>query len=140
MARVIRFFIVLAYVMLPGVCIGGGTVSLAEIDSLLQQKPPVRNFLMSSLDMNSTVMAAVRFGSHANYLGGARMGPYIIQARPKSPRDASPLEVVLCTDARFFDASGSVTEDEMNAVRLEEKLTVVMLREVNSAPAIPSCP
>jgi len=49
------------------------------------------------------------------------MGPYI--------------EVMLCTDAQFFDASGKLTRDEMNAVRLEEKLTVVMLREVNAAPA-----
>ncbi len=140
MATVIRLLIVLACVMLPSVCIGGGTVSLAEIDSLLRQKPLVRNFLMSSLDMDSTVMAAVRFGSHVKYLGGAHMGPYMIQSRPKTPKDAAPLEVVLCADARFFDASGQVTEDEINAVRLEEKLTVVMLREVNSAPAIPTCP
>ena len=95
---------------------------------------------MSSLDMDSTVMAAVRFGSHLKYLGGGHMGPYMIQARPKTPKDASPFEVVLCTDARFFDASGQVTEDEMNAARLEEKLTVVMLRELNSRPAIPNCP
>ena len=140
MARVICFFIVLACVVLPDVCIGGGTVGLAEIDPLLRQQPQVRNFLLSSLDMDSTVMAAVRFGSHVKYLGGAHMGPYMIQARPKSPKDASPLEVVLCTDARFFDASGKATEDEVNAVRLEEKLTVVMVREVNSAPAIPNCP
>ena len=139
MAVVIRFLVVLGWVMFPGVCIGGGTINLAEIDSLLRQKPQVRNFLMSSLDMDNTVMAALRFGSHTK-LGGAHMGPYMIRARPKTPKDASALEVVLCTDARFFDAAGKVTEDEINAVRLEEKLTVVMLREGNSAPAIPNCP
>ena len=139
-ARAIRFFIVLAGVLLPCDCVGGGTVSLAEIDPLLRQKPEVRTFLMSALDMDSTVMAAVRFGSHVQHLGGAHMGPYMIQARPRTPKDALRIEVVLCTDARFFDASGKLVQDEMDAVRLEEKLTVVMLREVNSAPAIANCP
>lgn len=133
-------FILLGFLMAPCICLGAGTVSLAEIDPLLRQRPEIRDFLMSSLDMDSTVMAAVRFGSHVKYLGGARMGPYMIQARPKTPKGASPLEVVLCTEARFLDASGKPTGDETNAVRLEEKLTVVMLREVNSAPAIPNCP
>ena len=135
----IRILLLSACVFVPGVCLGGGTVSLAEIDSLLRQKPSLRNFLMSSLDVDDTVMAALRFGPHTK-LGGARMGPYMIQARPKTPKNASPLEVVLCTDARFFDASGRVTEDETNAVRLEEKLTFVILRELNSVPAIPNCP
>jgi len=139
MATFIRIFLLLVCVFVPGVCLGGGTVSLAEIDSLLRQKPSVRNFLMSSLDMDDTVMAALRFGPHTK-LGGARMGPYMIQARPKIPKDASPLEVVICTDALFFDASGRATEDEINAVRLEEKLTAVILRELNSHPAIPNCP
>ncbi|MGE5215471.1 MAG: hypothetical protein ACM3SP_00550 [Chloroflexota bacterium] len=140
MRKVFSFFIVLISALRPEVCIGGGTVSFADIDPLLRQQPQVRNFLMSTLDMDGTVMAAVRFGSHVKYLGGARMGPYMIQARRKSLKDAPPLEVILCTDARFFDESGKMTEDEVNAVRLEEKLTVVMLRQVNSAPPIPSCP
>ncbi len=140
MATVVRFCAVLAFVMIPSVCVGAGTVGIAEIEPLLRQKPQIRTLLMSSLDMDVTVIAAVRFGAHFKHLGGGRMGPYIIQARPKSSKDALPIEVVLCTDARFIDASGRVTEDEMNAVRLEEKLTVVMLRDVNSAPAIPNCP
>jgi len=139
-ARAIRSFIVLACVLLPRLCVGGGTVSLAEIDPLLRQKPEVRTFLMSSLEMDNTVMAAVRFGFHVRHLGGAHMGPYMIPARPRTPKDALPIEVVLCTDARFFDASGKSIQDEMNAVRVEEKLTAVMLREVNSAPAIANCP
>jgi hypothetical protein len=64
----------------------------------------------------------------------------MIQARPRIPKNALPIEVVLCTEARFFDTSGELIQDEINAVRLEEKLTVVMLREVNSAPAMANCP
>jgi len=140
MATVFRLFFVLTFAVVPCVCAGAGTVSFSEIDPLLAQKPHIRMFLLSTLDMDGTVMAAVRFGSHFKYLGGARMGPYIIQARPKTPKNANPIEVVLCTDARFLDASGKVTQDEANAAHLAETLTVVMLRDVNSSPAIPSCP
>ena len=139
MARAIRRLVVLL-AALPGVCVAAGTVTLADIDPLLQQEPLVRSFLMSSFDMDPTVTAALRFGSHVKYLGGAHAGPYIVIARPKAPKDAAPLEIVLCTDTRFFDPSGRPTEDEANAARLEEKLTAVMLRETGSKPAIPSCP
>jgi hypothetical protein len=135
-----RFFAALALAMLPGLGLAAGTVGLADVDPLLRQKPRLRAFLMSAFDMDGTVTAAVRFGPHLKYLGGARTGPYMIQARPKAPKDAAPLEIVLCTDARFFDASGKPTQDETNAARVEEKLAAVMLREAGSAPAIPSCP
>jgi hypothetical protein len=92
------------------------------------------------LDQNETVMAAVRFGPHFEHLSGSRMGPYIIEARPRGSKDGNPLEIVLCTDARFLDESGHVVQDETSATRVEEHLTAVMLREVGSAPAIPSCP
>ena len=95
---------------------------------------------MSSLDMDGTVMAAVRFGSHFKYLGGAHMGPYMIRARPKLAQDAAPIEIVLCTDARFLDASGNVTQDQVNAAHVEENVTAVILRDVDSSPAMPNCP
>jgi hypothetical protein len=136
----LRFCSALILLAAPSVSIGAGTVNFSEVVPLLEQKPGIRMFLMSSLDMDSTVTAAVRFGSHLRYLGGARMGPYIIQARPKLPENAARIEVVLCTDAQFFDASGKVTRDQFNAARLEETLTAVMLRDVKSTPAIPSCP
>ena len=122
------------------VAVAGGTISLDELEPLLRQKPEIQAFLMSSLEMDRTAMAAVRLGSHFKALGGTRVGPYLIQARPKTPGNSRVLEVVLCTDARFFDESEKETEDEANAVRLVEKLTVVMLRELDAAPPIPSCP
>jgi Ran GTPase-activating protein (RanGAP) involved in mRNA processing and transport len=132
--------VLLASGLAPSWCGAGGTVGLADVDPLLRQKPALRSFLRSSLDLNETVMAAVRFGPHLEHLGGARMGPYMIEARPKGAKDGRPLEVVLCTDARFLDESGKVVESEMTAVRVEERLTTVMLREFGATPAIPSCP
>ena len=133
-------FVVLAWVLAPAISVAGGTVGLADIDPLLRQKPALREFLTSSLDLNGTVMAAIRFGPHFEHLSGERMGPYMIEARPKGSKGGSPVELVLCTDARFVDETGKVVETETKAARVEEKLTAVMVREVGSLPAVPPCP
>jgi hypothetical protein len=130
----------LVWVLAPSLSIAGGTVGLGDIDPLLRQKPAVRDFLISSLDLNDTVMAAIRFGPQFEHLSGGRMGPYMIEARPKGSKGGSPVELVLCTDARFVDETGKVVESQMKATRVEEKLTAVMLREVGTLPAIPTCP
>ena len=130
----------LGWVLAPSLSIAGGTVGLGEIDSLLRQKPALRDFLTSSLDLNDTAMAAVRFGPHFEHLSGGRMGPYLVEARPKGSKGGKPVELVLCTDARFVDEAGEVVANEMKATRVEEKLTVIILREVGSQPAIPECP
>ncbi len=68
------------------------------------------------------------------------MGPYLVEARPKGSKGGKPVELVLCTDVRFVDEAGEVVANEMKATRVEEKLTVVILREVGSQPTIPECP
>ena len=68
------------------------------------------------------------------------MGPYMIQGRPKGSAGGNTLEIILCTESRFLDESGKPTRNESAAVRLEERLTTVLLRELGSVPAIPACP
>jgi len=133
-------WVLLTSFMVPRPTSAGGTVGLDEVDRLLRQQPSLRSFLMSSLELESTVMAAVRLGPQFQHLGGARAGPYLIQGRPKGSKDGEPLEVVLCTHVRFLDAEGKVPADETEATRVEERLTVVMLREAHSKAAFPSCP
>jgi hypothetical protein len=130
----------LAVLVLPTASRAGGTVGLDEADRLLRQRPSLRRFLMSSLELENTVMAAVRLGPHFEHLGGARVGPYLLEGRPKGSKDGEPLEVVLCTHVRFLDAEGKVPAEESEATRVEERLTVVMIREAHSQPAVPSCP
>ena len=127
-------------VLAPSLSIAGGTVSLGEIDPLLRQQPALREFLTTSLDLNDTVMAAIRFGPQFEHLNGGRMGPYMIEARPKGSKAGRPVELILCTEARFVDEAGRVVESEVKATRVEEKLTAVMIREVGSLPAVPTCP
>jgi hypothetical protein len=132
--------VIFTWLSAPTFSIAGGTVGLADIDPLLRQKPALREFLASSLDLNDTVMAAIRFGPQFEHLSGGRMGPYMIEAWPKGSKGGSAIELVLCTDARFVDEAGKVVESDIKAARVEEKLTAVMLREIGSLPAVPTCP
>src|SRR5882724_12623804 len=93
----------LGWALAPSLSIAGGTVGLGEIDPLLRQKPALRDFLTTSLDLNDTVMAAIRFGPQFEHLSGGRMGPYMVEARPKGSKGGSSVELVLCTEARFVD-------------------------------------
>ncbi len=136
----IAWVITLASVLAPSPSVAGGTLRLGEIDQLLGQKPALRDFLTSSFDLSDTVMAAIRFGPQFEHLSGGRMGPYMIEARPKGSKGGRPVELVLCTDARFLDEAGNVAANEMKATRVEEKLTVVMFREIGAVPAVPTCP
>ena len=133
-------WVLLASLAVPSTSTAGGTIGLDEIDPLLRQRPALRRFLMSSLEFESTAMAAVRLGSHFEHLGGARIGPCLLQGRPRGSKNGEPLEVVLCTQPRFLDAAGEVAAEETKATRVEEKLMEVVLREAHSKPAIPSCP
>jgi Ran GTPase-activating protein (RanGAP) involved in mRNA processing and transport len=136
----IDLWVLLTCMLVPCVSTAGGTVGLADVEALLRQRPALRHFLMSSLELENTVMAAVRLGPHFEHLGGARIGPYLLQGKPKGSKNGEPLEVVLCTQSRFLDGAGKPAADETKAAGVEEQLTVVMLREAHSRPAIPSCP
>ena len=132
--------VALAWVLAPSLALAGGTVSLDDIEPLLRQKPALREVVKSAFDLEATVMAAIRFGPRFAHLSGGRMGPYMVAARPKGSPERPPVELVLCTEVRFLDESGRVVQDELTARRVEETLTAVMLREIASLPAIPTCP
>lgn len=132
--------VALAWVLAPSLSIAGGTVGLDDIEPLLRQKPALREFVRSAFDLDATVMAAIRFGPQFEHLSGGRMGPYMVEARPRGSLGRPPIELVLCTEARFLDEHGRVVQSEMTAHRVEETLTAVMLREIGSRPAIPACP
>ena len=99
-------------------------------------------WLSSSLVFPGTAFAEVRFGSHFKHLSGERMGPYTFVAKPTAPSAGSEIEIIVCTDVRFLDKSGehlpgSRIED---AVRLEEKLASVQVRDRRDAAGSPVCP
>ncbi len=120
--------------------LAGGTLDTGELRSLLQQQPGVHEALTSSLNLAETAHAEVRLGSHYVHLGGARVGPYTIKATLKQSR--KDIEVVLCTQARFFSRDGAelpATGFE-NAARIEERLIAVVLGDPSPGNTRPGCP
>lgn len=130
----------LAGLLLPLICMAGGSLRTEELDKLISQKPEVRDFLRSTLQLSDSAYGEVRLGSHFKHLGGARMGPYTLGA--KALKDGRPILVVLCTKSRFLDRKGKeLPEDRITqAVSIDEKLIAVMLRQENETESRPPCP
>lgn len=130
--------------LLPALGHGGGTMDEAELLELLKQKPQIREFILQNFDMPKGAWGAVRIGSHYPHLGGKRLGPYTIQVAPKGRTELSPIVITLCTANTFYDASGKAlpadSRDEYLAVRVQEKLLSVQLRQASEAFMAPACP
>jgi hypothetical protein len=81
-----------------------GTVGFEQADEFLKQAPDVRAYLMETLCIASAGWAA-RLAS--NYpLGGARIGPYKFQARPKGQPNGPRFELRITTHQIGYDANG----------------------------------
>ena len=135
------FFICLLPVVtgaVAGPCFAGATLGTNELEILLRQQPAVHEALESSIKLSETAYAETRLGPHFAHLGGARVGPYTVRGMLKQSH--KEIELVLCTEADFIDAGGAKLTEAVfeNAVRVEERLTAVVLRE-RSDPR-PACP
>jgi hypothetical protein len=118
----------------------GGTLETKELDGLISQKPQIREFIRSSLQLSDSAYSEIRLGPHFTHLGGARIGPYTIRA--KSLKDGRPILVVLCTKASFIGHKGkALPESRMfYATSIDEKLTGIMLRQEDELDSRPLCP
>lgn len=136
--RLHRLFI--AALIVPKLCIAGGTLETTELYRLIGQMPVVRDILSSSVHLSDSAYAEVRLGPQFKRLEGARIGPYSVQAT--STKDGSALVVVLCTKARFLNSTGQKLAEAKieEAVSIDEKLTgVMLLQESNASADRPPC-
>lgn len=83
-----------------------GTIPLSQLKLILEQKPTLASHLFSTLEFAESGMAS-RVGSIVNErLGGTRLGPYRIRAKPKGAEGDFVFEVVVYTKQTFIDQSG----------------------------------
>ena len=70
------------------------------------------------------------------------MGPYTFMARPWASSSASEIEIIVCTGVRFLYKYGKQLPDSEieDAMRLEEKLTSVQVRDRRADVGRPICP
>jgi hypothetical protein len=104
MLAVVCFALLLSPVSLA---MAGGTFPLSQLKPILEQKPALATHLFSTLEFAEWGMAS-RVGSIVNEkLGGARLGPYRIRAKPKGVTGAYIFEVVVYTKKTFLDEGGN---------------------------------
>ncbi|MBS1186871.1 MAG: hypothetical protein H6R04_889 [Burkholderiaceae bacterium] len=124
-------------VFVSGLCHAGGSVAFEDVASLLRAQPVTQQWLTSTLVLPETADAEIRFGNQFVHLGGARMGPYTFRAKVKGVAKPAEIDVTVCTVATFLDKSGrKVTKSvEKTATKVEEKLTVVLVRDARDDAA-----
>lgn len=115
--------------------LAGGTVELSDLLPLLRRKPQLSGFLFQVYELPASAFAAVRLASYFTHLGGARVGPYVFEARPRDPSAAGTALISLCTEAQFLDGAGDPlpfgVDDEppIKARAVREELTAIVIRE-----------
>lgn len=89
---------------------GGSFLRDQELMAVLDTAPEVRDWLLESLDMAESGWA-MRVGNDANpNLGGTRVGPYCLPAKPKGAEGDWSLELCVHTDIFWLDAEGRETD------------------------------
>ncbi len=112
-----------------------GSFSLQDLKPVLNQNPVLANYLLSTLDFADGGIAS-RIGDAVNErLGGKRVSPYRILAKPKGTKGAYIFEVVVYTDIVFSDEKGNVTTLE-KAYSVAEKLTYIEIRKAGGKSEI----
>lgn len=142
MSRCMRFLLGIAGLAASSLCSAGASVEFKVVDQLIRQQPIIHGWLSSSLVLPDTAFAEVRFGSHFKHLSGGRMGPYTFRAKPRASSFAGDIVLIVCTGVRFLDKSGKQLPDSefADAVRLEETLVSVQVRDGRADAGSPVCP
>ena len=111
----------------------GGSFDLDDqLLPLLKQKPELMDYLMSTLDIEPHGVAA-RIGRTVNsHLGGTRIGPYQLCAKPKGQKGAYTLQLTFHTSKVFLDSNGKPA-DFTTGVKVVETLTSVEITTLTKA-------
>ncbi len=109
----------------------GGSISKGEVEEkILSTDKPLVIYVLRSLDL-APQGSATRIGSRVSPgLGGERVGPFLFEARRAGSKGEYNLQVELKTARIFFDAQNKRTEDIGQAVRVNEWLAAVQVRNL----------
>jgi hypothetical protein len=98
---------------------GGSFNFKTDLEPILKQKSKLYKFILNSFDFSESGFAS-RIGTNVNYnLGGKRVGPYVIKAKPKYSDENYIFEVTFFTEQIFTDEIGKPSDLE-NATRVKE--------------------
>jgi hypothetical protein len=111
----------------------GGSFDFADqLLPLLEEQPKLKEYLLSTLDIAPQGYAC-RIGSTVNaHLGGKRIGPYVLKAKPKGVIGDYTLELTFHTEKKYFDANDKVSNLALG-VKVLEKLKWVEIKMLSKA-------
>ncbi len=108
--RAFTSFFTLILALAQPVC-ATGSFQLEDIMALLDQEKEIRGFLLKNLEL-APGGSANRIGQAVNpNLGGARVGPYVLNAKPKGAKDWA-FEIHIEVKTEYLDAAGKPVELE----------------------------
>jgi hypothetical protein len=117
------------FFVLPQIASAQGTFPFEDLKPILNQKPELAKYLLATLEFDEGGIAP-RIGSNVNEkLGGQRVGPYMIHAKPKGSTGPKVFEVMVYTEQTFLDAKGKETTLE-EASDVTEKFDHVEIKEL----------
>ena len=118
------------FFVLPQIASAQGTFPFDDLKPILNQKPELAKYLFSTLEFDEGGIAS-RIGSNVNEkLGGQRVGPYLIQAKPKGSAGPKVFEVTIYTEQTFLDERGKTTTLE-KASSVTEKFEHLEVRVID---------
>ncbi len=123
----------LATILLSTTAYAAGSFRLdEELQPILKQQPHLHSFVLNNFDTHWTG-SANRIGYNVNTrLGGTRIGPYYLNAKPKGTEGEYIFTLVFHTQITYLDQEGEKTTLE-NAYHIQESL-----RSIEITPAHPS--
>ncbi len=121
--------IVAAGVLFSPASYAGGSFILDDIKPVLGQAPVVEKYLFTGLELEKSGDAN-RIGSNVNpRLGGTRLGPYCVNAKPKGARGKNTFRVCINTEYQFTDRAGKPCKLEQ-AYSVKEKFSSVEIKPI----------
>ncbi len=107
----------------------GGSFATEQILPLLKQNKELHDFVMGTLELDPSGWAT-RIGTRVNEdLGGARIAPYSIRARPKGSTGPWQFFLTIEAETTFLDASGKDVPLEQGKT-IKERLTGIQLTPI----------
>ena len=112
---------------------GAGSFSRDDdLIPILEQQPAIAAWVAGGLDLDESG-SAMRIGQNVNpNLGGLRVGPYIILAKPKGAPGPFTLEVTVETEMDCKDDKGN-TVDLEKATTIIEKFISITIRPISES-------
>jgi hypothetical protein len=120
--------LILTFLIIPvSLSYAGGTFLIEDIKPILSQSPEIQKYLFATLEIAKSGDAN-RIGNNVNpRLGGVRLGPYCIYAKPKRAMGKNNLEICINTAYHFSDKAGKPCELEQ-AYSVKEEFVSAEIR------------